>query len=122
MPDYEKQQHRNIVMLAICLVILCSTWIVKAALEANVFVLERLCAKYDFNEDNEINMKDFAMFAEAYSEFAAIKKEMHDAQHPQLIVNPNATDVKEYGVDFNDPCFVTYYLTYKDERSIDVND
>ena len=122
--SFRERQSWNIGVLLVCLLGICIAVVAKATLESNTFLLRELCAKYDFNEDNDIDLKDFAMFAQAYSECAAIKKAMYDAQHPQLVIDPNMRIVKEYGVDFNDLCFVDYYLNYKsiDQRSIDAND
>lgn len=83
-----------------------------ADLDSGTMKLIQLNNRSDINKDGIINLQDLAVWSSDYSESQSIRKEQNLKLHPPK-PEPNIPEQRVYGADFNDPCFVNYYMEIK---------
>lgn len=82
---------------------------VVADLDSGTMRLIQLNNRSDLNKDGVIDLKDLAVWSSDYSESQSIRKEQKLKLYPPK-PEPNVSEQRVYGADFNDPCFVKFYL------------
>lgn len=80
-----------------------------ADLNSGTMRLIDLNNRSDLNKDGVIDLQDLAVWSSDYSESQSIRKEQKLKLHPPK-PEPNVSEQRVYGADFNDPCFVKFYM------------